>query len=63
MPNSVDFYGLRVAVGVAPAVVIVGRPGTRLMAGVASAAVWHVWVPGWHLRRVGQWWLGGFDGG
>lgn len=47
MPNGVGFYGLFGAVGVAPAVVVVGQPGTRLTAWVASAAVfWYVWVPG-----------------
>lgn len=47
IPNGVGFYELFGAVGVAPAVVVVGQPITHLTAWVASAAVfWYVWVPG-----------------
>lgn len=65
MPNDVGFYGLFAAVGVAPAVVVVGWPGIRLMARVASAAVL-VRLSFGTLRQVVawrfHWWLTGGDG-
>lgn len=59
MPNGMGFHGLYGVVGVAPAMVVVGRSNSRLMARVASATLLVCLDSGRHLRSGGLEDLGG----